>query len=194
MTERTADRVMDTAAELFRRKGYAESSMRELAELLGIRKATLYHHVQSKEAILEWLCIESLRRVTADVREVIEREDEPLRPMIERHLLVALADRDMHATMLLESGSLSGERRARVVALRRDYELLVEGVIAAEQREGRLRSDYEARPLTLSLLNLLNWTIFWYEPQGAMSAADVARMLASVYLDGAALPVSARPG
>jgi AcrR family transcriptional regulator len=182
---RTADRVMGAAAELFRRKGYAQSSTRELAEMLGIRKATLYHHISSKEELLEALCVESLRRLTADVSEVIERVEEPLRPMIEMHLTVALRDRDMHATMLTEHGALSPERRARVIALRRDYESLLGDVIAADQAAGRLRDDIEARYLTLALLNLLNWTIFWFDPEGELPPERFAQMLADIYLGGA---------
>ena len=70
---RTKDRLLDTAAELFRRRGYANATTRELADELGIRKATLYHHINNKEELLEAVCLESLRRLMVDVTALPRR-------------------------------------------------------------------------------------------------------------------------
>ena len=98
----------------------------------------------------------------------------------------------MHATMLLEHGSLSPAPRGRVIELRRRYHALLEGVIAAGQRAGRLRSDYSARHLTLALLNLMNWSIFWYDPEGELAPEELAHMFADLYLGGAGAPATGR--
>lgn len=189
-TERTRDRLLDTAAALFRRRGYASATTRELAEELGIRKASLYHHISTKEELLEAVCLESLRRLMAEARAILETESEPLRPLIATHLTTALHDRNLHATMLLDSGALSAERRARVIEQRTEYERLLREVVAADQSAGRLRADMDPKLLTLALLNLLNWTVFWFDPEGEWSAPDVASRLTELYLDGAGAPAS----
>jgi TetR/AcrR family transcriptional regulator, cholesterol catabolism regulator len=186
----TADRLLQTAASLFRRKGYGASTTRELADLLGIQKASLYHHIRGKEDLLLAVSLESLKRIIAAVA-VAESMADPgrrLEPMIAAHVEVALRDRDMHMTMLTELRSLSQERRSEVLRLRDHYEGMIRKAIAEEQQGGQLRGDIEAKYLSLALLNLLNWTIFWFDPQGSLSATELASMLSTIFLDGAQQP------
>jgi TetR/AcrR family transcriptional regulator, cholesterol catabolism regulator len=188
--DRTKDRLLDTAAALFRRRGYANATTRELANELGIRKATLYHHINTKEELLEAVCLESLRRLIADVHTILETEADPLRPLIAMHLSTALHDRNLHATMLLDSGALGPERREHVIEQRSEYERLLREVIAADQRIGRLRNDMDARLLTLALLNLLNWTVFWFNPEREWSPEHIANQFTELYLHGAGAPAA----
>ncbi len=184
---KTADRLLQTAASLFRKKGYGASTTRELSDLLGIQKASLYHHIRSKEDLLVAISLESLKRIIATVAAASSVEDPGRRmeAMITAHLETALRDCDMHLTMLVELRSLSPEHRAEVLRLRDRYEALVRNIIAEEQRDGHIRADIDPKYLTLALLNLLNWTIFWYDPKGEHSAAELATMLSTIFLDGA---------
>jgi AcrR family transcriptional regulator len=174
------------AAELFRRKGYATSSTRELSELLGINKATLYHHIKGKEDLLLAICQESLTRITTPVAEVAESEppETRLSAMIRTHLACALGDRDMHTVMLTELRALSPKSLAKVVRLRDRYEALLREAIVSDQQDGRIRRDIDAKYLTLALLNLLNWTIFWYNPAGERSIGELSELLTSIFLEG----------
>jgi hypothetical protein len=96
----------------------------------------------------------------------------------------ALSERDMHATMLTEFRELSADDRRKVIEMRARYESLWREQLAAGQKKGLIRSDIDVRYLTLSLLNLLNWTIFWYEPSGPMSPADLAEVFFAVHMTG----------
>ena len=68
-------------------------------------------------------------------------------------MVSVLGDRDLHTVMLTEMRALSAEHHAAVVKLRDDYESLLRGQIAADQKAGRLRTDVDAKLLTLALLN-----------------------------------------
>jgi AcrR family transcriptional regulator len=181
------DRVLSTAANLFRRKGYAQGTTRELAELLGLKKASLYHYVESKEDLLYKICIESLRRIDFEVATVAQAssKDLRLRLVICAHVESALNDRDLHTVMLTELRALSPPHYAAVVKQRDAYEQRLRKIIRIEQESGQIRSDVKAKHLTLALLNLLNWTIFWYQPSGSLSPADVGELLATLFLNGA---------
>lgn len=183
----TADRLLRLAAALFRQKGYAGSSTRELAGQLGIQKASLYHHIRGKEDLLFAISVGSLEHITAAV-SAAGAAAEPggrLRAMIAAHMQTALADQDMHTTMLIELRSLSPGRQEQVRARRDQYQALLRDAVAADQAEGRLRADIEAGCLTLSLLNLLNWTIFWFDPAGPRSPRELAEVMSMIFLDGA---------
>jgi AcrR family transcriptional regulator len=185
----TAARLPRVAAALFREKGFASATTRQLAEALGIQKASLYHHIRSKDDLLYAISMESLDHIYAAVEQAGARAEassrDRLRAMIMAHVTTALADRDMHATMLVELRALSDERLREVLDARDRYESLLRRTVLEEQDAGRVRSDIDARYLTLSMLNLLNWTIFWFDPEGARSAEDISEMLATIFLEGA---------
>jgi len=182
-----ADRVFKSAAELFYQKGYATTTTRELAESLGINKATLYHYISGKEDLLVAICRESLARITARVAEVADSEPPStrLREMVREHLACALGDREMHMVMLTELRALSPQNAQEIIELRAAYERLLREAVIVDQQEGRLRTDLEARQLTLALLNLLNWTIFWFNPGREESIPEVSAWLSAVFFEGA---------
>jgi AcrR family transcriptional regulator len=183
----TSERLTTTAADHFCRKGYAQTTTRELAEALGIRKASLYHHISNKEDLLYSISMLSLRHIIDEVGAAIVAvpEEERLRVLIEAHVISALRDRDMHTVMLTEMRALSPEHHAEVVARRDEYEALLRDVIVADQKAGRLRTDVEPKLLTLSLLNVLNWTIFWFDPKDDLTPERIAQVLATVFIEGA---------
>jgi AcrR family transcriptional regulator len=183
----TSERILSTSAALFREKGYAGSTTRELAELLGIRKASLYHHIETKEEILYQICIASLTRIideiSKSITEVVSQED--LRTMIRSHVVEIVGTRDFHSVMLTEMRGLTPDHLVEVVALRDRYEQLIRDVVSQSQSLGILRDDVAAKYLMLCLLNLLNWTIFWFKPGGDLDGEELGDLLASIYLEGA---------
>jgi AcrR family transcriptional regulator len=183
----TSERILSTSAALFREKGYAASTTRELAELLGIRKASLYHHIDTKEEILYQICVASLTRIIEEISKsipAVESKDD-LRRMIRSHVAEVVGTRDFHAVMLTEMRGLTPEHLVEVVALRDSYEKLIRDVVSQSQELGILRDDVSAKYLMLCLLNLLNWTIFWFKPGGDLDAEELGDLFASVFLEGA---------
>ncbi|MBD5656235.1 MAG: TetR family transcriptional regulator [Candidatus Eremiobacteraeota bacterium] len=184
----TSERLLDTAAKLFWTKGYASTTTREIAELLGVRKASLYHHISSKEDLLFEISVSSLEHITSGVKEAVEAIDDPLervRTLVRAHVASMIADQDKHSVMLTELRALSPARRTRIVAMRDAYERLVASVLERACDAGALRSDVPVKYLALSLLNLLNWSIFWFQREGGLSPGRFAEYLATLYVRGA---------
>ncbi len=184
----TSERLLDAAAELFWAKGYASTTTREIAAVLGVRKASLYHHMGSKEDLLFKISVNSLEHITRAVAAVAEATDDPterVRTLIAAHVASMIADQNKHSVMLTELRALSPGRRSQIVAMRDDYERLVYGVLERACIAGALRRDVPVKYLTLSLLNLLNWSIFWFQREGGLSPERLAEYLATLYLSGA---------
>ena len=184
----TSERLLDTAAKLFWTKGYASTSTREIAEVLGVRKASLYHHINSKEDLLYQISVNSLEHIINGVAAAVEASDDPIervRTLIHAHVASMIADQNKHSVMLTELRALSPGRRTEIVAMRDEYERLVAGVLGGACVSGALRSDVPVKVLALSLLNLLNWSIFWFQRDGGLSPAMLAEYLATLYLSGA---------
>jgi TetR/AcrR family transcriptional regulator, cholesterol catabolism regulator len=190
----TSSRILKAGAELFREQGYALSTTRELSARLGINKASLYYHVSSKEELLYLICVESLRQVTEAVTQAIESREDPMEKLhaaFHAHLKSVLGNLDFHATMLLELRSLSGHWRDDVRRARDEFQALIVAVIAEAQQAGEVRTDISAKQLAIGILSLLNWTIYYYKPDGLLSPEQLAEMLWQLYINGAAEPARA---
>jgi TetR/AcrR family transcriptional regulator, cholesterol catabolism regulator len=184
----TQERILDKAAELFWKKGYAATTTREIAASLGIRQASLYHHVASKENLLCQLCVTSLEGLLQEVKSAVNESNSPgerIRLLVHAHLNTLLKYRTRHALMLKELRALSGACRRQVLALRKRYEKLVLSILNDGQSVGAVRTDIPTKYLCLALLNILNWAVLWFRDDDAFSADQLAGIFARTYIGGA---------
>jgi AcrR family transcriptional regulator len=184
----SAERLLDTAATLFRQKGYAGTTTRELAAALGLRNASLYHYTRSKADLLYEICITSLTMVQSAVTEATQKESDPLArvvAMITRHMQVILANSDAHTTMLIEMRALPEDQHREIIFRRGKYESIIRNVLTEAQQAGVLRGDVSPAYLTLALFSLMNWSLFWYDSAGELSIEDLAEILIRLFLEGA---------
>jgi AcrR family transcriptional regulator len=185
----TLERLFDTAATLFREKGYAATTTREMAATLGIQQASLYYHIASKEDLFYQLCVSSLKHLHSDVESAVNGVHEPLGricTLIRVHLQTLLVDQCRHVIMLTELRALSNPHHAEVLALRKKYARLVESVLEEAQAAGLIRRDIPAKYLYLALLNVLNWAVLWFRQDQELPADRLAGLFTPVYLHGAA--------
>jgi AcrR family transcriptional regulator len=185
----TAERMLNAAAALFSKKGYAATSTREIAAGLRIQKASLYYHIESKEDLLYSICKSSLEQIRQDVAAAVQNVTDPLertRALIRTHIESMLRDQDRHSATLSEMRALSKERLAHVISLRDAYEELVRSVLQEAQRAGALRGDIPVKYLCLILLGLVNRVEVWYRRNGPLSPSELGEILAVIFLSGAA--------
>jgi AcrR family transcriptional regulator len=184
----TSKRLTVSAASLFREKGFAGTTTRELSDAIGVQKSSLYYHIDSKEALLFDLCTSTLEDVSETIRRAFEIDADPkakLEKVLIDYTTLILTDRDRHATMLVEMRSLSPAHRQDVVFARDENVRRVREVVEAAQREKQLRSDISPKNLVLGFFNLLNWSIFWYDENGPMSTSEIAAFLRQIFFEGA---------
>lgn len=185
-------RALDAAVGLFSRKGYAATSTREVAKLLGIQKATLYYHVESKEDLLFLICQSSLTRIRNNVETAIRDINDPLeriQTLICSHIESVLRDEAENSTTFTEMFALSEKRFEHVMKLRDDYENLVRSVLRDAQDAGIVRKDIEVKYLCLALLGIMNRVTAWYHRGGALSPNRLGRLFGALFLGGAAATI-----
>jgi TetR/AcrR family transcriptional regulator, cholesterol catabolism regulator len=183
------ERALDAAVGLFSRKGYAATSTREVAKLLGIQKATLYYHVESKEDLLFAICQSSLTQFRNDVETAIRGIQDPLdrvQTLIRTHIESLLQDAAQHSTTFTEVHALSEDRFGQIAKLRDAYENIVRSVLQEGQDAGAVRKDIEVKYLSLALLGIMNRVMVWYRRGGPLSPSQIGRLLGVLFLTGAA--------
>jgi TetR/AcrR family transcriptional regulator, cholesterol catabolism regulator len=182
-------RALEAAVGLFSRKGYAATSTREVAELLGIQKATLYYHVESKEDLLFLICQSSLTQIRMDVEAAFRDSSGPLervQKLIWAHIESLLRDEAVHSTTFTEMHALSEKRFGQIMKLRDGYEHLVRSVLREAQEAGVLRQDIDSKYLAFALLGIMNRVTVWYRRDGPLSPNQIGRLLSALFLGGAA--------
>lgn len=190
--EKTAEKLLHVAAYLFRRHGYAATSTQQIATELGLQKGSLYHHIDKKEELLYLICMDALMHVQQAVEKALAPISEPgerLRALIRAHTRTALADQDKFATALLDNRELSEENKGTIMTVHDYYESVVQTVIHDCQEAGIVRRDTSARQLTLFLLSMMNFTAFWYRPDGTLTPDDLADQFIQQFLQGAHSPL-----
>ncbi|MGH2726819.1 MAG: TetR/AcrR family transcriptional regulator, partial [Actinomycetota bacterium] len=130
------------SAELFARHGYRATTLDDVAGALGVKKASLYHYIGSKEELLTEIYDRILERITSTVAPIASTKlpaDERLRRMVHAHVGVVASERDMLAVLFREEAELSEPFRRAIRRRKRDYERIFEGVVEEGERLHLLR-------------------------------------------------------
>lgn len=182
----TESRLLRAAARLFRRQGFDGTSTRELAAAVGLRSASLYYYMETKEDLLHSICLAGNQLMIDAVTEAIDglEPGEALRTVMSVHLTTAIENRDVYLTTLTEVRALSPRRRRDVSAIRQAYSDVLVGVIEQAQDAGELRTDLRADQLMLVLRNILSWTLMWFRTDGDLTIAELAGLMHRVFLEG----------
>ena len=157
--------VLDAAATVFADKGYAGASTRDIAELLGVRQASLYYYFPSKEAALAAICELGVRDLIANLQIIIRNREtsasEKLRAAIANHLspLRSRPAADYIRVFVAHRHELPPGPRQVIAALGRTYHQLVEQLFVDGIAPGQLRSDLPPHLAALAFLGLSNSVI-----------------------------------
>lgn len=186
MTTITREQILEAAAQIFREKGFHAASMKDIAQAVNLQKGSLYHHVSSKQEILVDILDQALDMLIEGLMGVIEQPmplEEKLRIAIATYFEALTKRPDLAAVLLLEHRSLEPEYRKRHIPRRDRFEKLWLQIIEEGVDQGVFASDNPGLAVK-SLLGIINWTIMWYRPDGALSAAEIADKSADLFLNG----------
>jgi AcrR family transcriptional regulator len=178
--------ILDTAARLLRSGGYHQTTLREIAEAVGIRKASLYHHFASKEEIVEAVVNDGVRFVhdavvaaLVDTRGTTPRQR--LEAAITAHLTALHGQRDYTTASFRVFTFGATPVPDSVRAARRAYEDVWRGLIAELQTAGALPPERSPDLMRYMILGAMNGSIDWFRP-GRFVIADVAQEFAGLVL------------
>ena len=171
------------AARLFCNQGYESTTVRMLADAMGIKSGSLFHHFNDKQEIL-YAVIESgmlhAMEIACQTLANALTPRERLYALARAHLSTLLEDRDAHVVAIYEWRSLTQDSRDLLVKLRDAYETSWREVINECHEAGLLKGDQSLqRHLALGALN---WTVQWYQPDGKLSPDELAQELVAMVL------------
>jgi AcrR family transcriptional regulator len=170
------DLLLDTAASVFRRKGFAAATLRHIASAAGIRPGSLHYRYKAKEDLLTDLMERAMERLTAAVQSAVAQTSDPaerLRLGLRAHLETLLSGDDSIYVLLYDFRSLE-RGRAAMTELRRRYEAVWDRLLQAAIDKGLARPGVDVALLRQFGFGAMNWVAQWHAEEGARSAEEIA--------------------
>jgi AcrR family transcriptional regulator len=180
------EQIMDAAALLFKQKGYASTTMRDLATELGIEAASIYHHIKSKEELLENICFDMANKFILNAKEINDiyfNAEEKLRLAIKLHVETITENQNQSAVFLSEWRNLSEPKLTFFKQLRQEYENQFTIILVDGENED-IFEQVDKKFAVLSILSTINFVNEWYKPDGKMNAAEIAEKLSNFTMGG----------
>lgn len=193
--------ILDAATTLFSRGGYAGTTMRDLAGVVGVLPGSLYAHIASKEQLLLEIVESGIDRFLGVVSPLLDAEapaDDLLRQAIVCHIEVVAEDQRRTLVVFHQWRYLSPENRGRIVGKRERYEDIFATLVRRGIDDGHFDAALDERIAVLTVLGTLNWAAEWLSADVADGARAVGEKMADVLLGGLLAPgdrpTEARPG
>lgn len=179
------EQVLAVAVKVFNDHGYDATSVADLTAALGLTKSALYHHFDSKSAILELAlndALDGLEQVVDDAVAQHPLAADRLRSIV-RGAVRVLTEKLPSVTLLLR---VRGNSEVETTALRRrrDFDQRVTAIVAEAQREGLIRDDVDAAVATRLIFGMINSVVEWYRPGGPVDPDELGEDILRVSLDG----------
>ena len=179
------DSLTDVALLVFARKGYDGASMDDVATEAGITKASIYHHVSGKEALLARGLGRALDALHAILDEKEAKDGRAAARL--RHLVRRVAETTtshlVEVTVLFRvRGNSATERDA--LERRRRFDRTVAELVAQAQREGDVRADLDPALVTRLMFGMSNSLVEWYRHDGAIGAETITAAVLALIFEG----------
>jgi AcrR family transcriptional regulator len=183
----TLDDIVTAAAKVFRTKGYHAATVRDIADEVGILKGSLYHHFESKEALLYLVVKEPIAQMFRTIAEITAADlsaTEKLRRAISAHLDAFDRHYPHLFVYLRERESVKRRFREMIGYSPKEYERCWQQILKQGIEDGEFRADLDIQVTAYGLLGMLNWLYKWYDPQGRLGVAEVAAQFTALALSG----------
>lgn len=180
--------ILDRSAEIFARKGVSATTIREIADAVGVYSGALYHYFPSKEAIVTELIREYITDLNERCREVLTRNLPPVERIeaLTRIALETSADYHGATSIWRREGEYMRERvvEADMVAAADAMQVAWSDTIREGITEGLFRTDIDPEAFRHLLYDAVWHTSRWYLPGPDRSLADLAHVIVSLFVDG----------
>ncbi|VWX55721.1 Transcriptional regulator, TetR family [Burkholderiales bacterium 8X] len=177
--------ILSNAAQLFAQRGYAGTSMNEVAAACGVSKATLYHYVRDKHELAVRIAEEHVQRLEAVVREVLAANPSPdarLRELILRFVAEYAVAQHAQRVLTEDVRFLAAADQVRILDAERRVVAAFADTIDAVR--GDRAASRLGKPMAMLLFGMINWMFTWLKPGRALDHAEIGAMVADLFFGG----------
>jgi len=180
------EEIVIVAAKLFKEKGYSAVSMRDIAQQMDIKAASLYNHIKSKQEILSSLVLHVAREFTNSTQTITSQDGtalKRLKKLIEVHIDITLHHADAIAALNNDWMHLDGQDLLDFIAMRDQYEENFRNIIKQGIQTQQIKAK-EPEVILFSILSTLRTLYLWNEKRGKLEVNVLKKELVAVLISG----------
>lgn len=179
--------ILDTAAVLFRERGYQGMRMDDLAAAMNLNKGTLYHYFPSKAELLYRIYLDTSSEFIEAIR--VHPADAPadeLLALVISDIAAAIEQRRDYVTVYFQEMHwldkwLAPDRFEEINALQVEFRNYITGIIERGVKDGTFR-PLDASVAAFAVIGMVGWTYQWFTPEGRYTMDDVAGIFTDLAL------------
>jgi AcrR family transcriptional regulator len=166
--QRRRKEIFDASVHLFLDQGFNETSMREIARVVGVGKSTLYDYFKSKDDILISYFEGEIQDITASAQKIISQDltiSQKLEQIMQMHLAYLVDKKNLFLKLTVEAQRLALESQQKIQIARHSYQDMLRNLIEEGVQNGEFRA---VNPLfaARSIFTLLSIAVFTSRPTG----------------------------
>ena len=184
------ERLAESALELFAERGFAGTSIRDIAKATGLSLSNIYHYFGNKEGLLLAILETASGKVLTSLQQVGTQADQPMeqfKKLIKTHLELAHILNKEAKIFFLDEEHLSPEG----LRVNNQYQREILGIYRSHLHALQEAGEVNFKSATIAAFNILgvlNWHLRWYRPEGQMSFEDISQEVTAFILHGISKP------
>lgn len=185
VTENRKKEITATAAKLFNQRGFSAVTMRDLAQEMGIKAASLYNHIRSKQEILELILIQIAEEFTSGMQRILVLDHtniQKLESVIHLHVKIASENPNGMAVLFNEWMHLENSR-AYYLQLRQQYEDNLKAIINSGIEQNEIKA-LNPEIVMFSMLSTLRYLYAWIPKKENINIHHLTAQLTEVLISG----------
>lgn len=180
------EEIISVASQLFKEKGYSAVSVRDIAQAMEMKAASLYNHIDSKQEILSILILNLAQQFTDGMQTIVSSDRSPLhkiQEVIELHIDITVNQAEALAALNNDWMHLEERELANFVKMREDYEENFRSIIKEGIAVGQLQGRHP-EVILFSILSTLRTLYIWYQKRGKLDVNILKKDMVAVLLRG----------
>ncbi|NND88924.1 MAG: TetR/AcrR family transcriptional regulator [Flavobacteriaceae bacterium] len=185
-TTQRKDQIISVASQLFKEKGYNAVSMRDIADALDMKAASLYNHIKGKQEILSTLILRVASEFTEGMKSVVNERSgslQKIEKIIGIHIDITIANSEALAALNNDWMHLEGVDLTTFIRMREDYESNFRRIIKQGIAEGAIR-PLHPEVILFSILSTLRTLYLWYERHDDLDISTLKKDTLEVLIKG----------
>jgi AcrR family transcriptional regulator len=182
--ESTRERILQSAAQVLAERGYAGSTLNEIAERANTKAGSLYYYFESREELIREIMTRGITETIDHVKAAVENlpsgatSQDRLEAAITAHVRYMLTESDIARASIRALGQAPADVQGTAILLHREYGRTLGRLIDEATQDGFIDSSIDTRVLRLLIVGAANWSTAWYNPDGEASVDDIAELAA----------------
>jgi AcrR family transcriptional regulator len=179
----TRERILQCAAQVLAERGYAGSTLAEIAERAKTKAGSLYYYFDSREDLIREIMTRGITETHAHVSQAVDdagaqaTSRDRLAVAISAHVNYMLTENDIARASIRTLGQAPPEVQGPAIDLHRAYGAYLATLIENAQSDGYIAREADVRVLRLLVVGAANWSTAWYRPDGHASVDEIAQLL-----------------